>query len=268
LVYFHGDLWGGSYVNKLARLLGPDQPILVIAPHGTRDDPIPNSIEAMAADRLSLITKAQPHGPYRLCGYCMGGLVAFEVARLLVAAGKRVELVAMIDAPTFNARRSFQMLFSVLNRVRPNNNSTDFILAKMWRYVAKLDRFLNSPRSKRWVKLSSNARNFVAAARHYVCSFWVEGEKAKYPAIAEPYGMRSEHFYNYFQGYAIAMSRYLPRPLPLKVIFFSAEYDGEAWRRVSRDLEAFKLSDDHYRILTDPVEVAAHLRAFISKKDG
>ena len=61
---------------------------------------IPRSIEAMAAERLPLILEAQPEGPYRLCGYCIGGIVAFETARLLVAAGKDVEMVFMIDPPT------------------------------------------------------------------------------------------------------------------------------------------------------------------------
>ena len=48
-----------------------------------------------------------------------GGIVAFEVARLLVAAGKKVELVVMIDPPTVNANRSLQLLFATMRRARP-----------------------------------------------------------------------------------------------------------------------------------------------------
>jgi thioesterase domain-containing protein len=42
---------------------------------------------------------AQPRGPYYLFGYSFGGVVAFEVARELVAQGQRVGLVVMADCP-------------------------------------------------------------------------------------------------------------------------------------------------------------------------
>ena len=98
LLFFHGD-WstGGFYVQNLARKLGPELPIITIAPHGMRGQPMPQSIEAMAADRVPAIMEAQPRGPYRLGGHCIGAAVAFETARLLVARGHQVELVAMVD---------------------------------------------------------------------------------------------------------------------------------------------------------------------------
>ena len=97
----------------LTQILGSDQPVLVVVPHGG-SEAFPQSIEAMAADRLPLILEAQPEGPYRLCGYCVGGMVAFEAARLLLAAGKEVDMVFMIDAPTINARKSMQLLLSLI----------------------------------------------------------------------------------------------------------------------------------------------------------
>ena len=98
LLFFHGD-WtaGGFYVQNLARKLGPELPVIAIAPHGMRGQPMPQSIEAMAADRLPAIMEAQPGGPYRLGGHCVGAAVAFETARLLLARGHQVELVAMVD---------------------------------------------------------------------------------------------------------------------------------------------------------------------------
>ena len=105
LFLFHGDYKGGGlYAARLAKLLGSDQPLFVIAPHDLGEEPIPRSIEAIAADYLPLVMNAQPKGPYRLCGYCVGGVVAFEVARLLIAAGEKVKMVGMIDSPTVNAR--------------------------------------------------------------------------------------------------------------------------------------------------------------------
>ena len=99
LFFFHGD-WtrGGFYVEHLARKLGPRVSLIAVAPHGPGGEPIPASIEEMAADRLPEILAAQPAGPYRLAGHCVGGIVAFETARLLMKLNHRVELV-MIDSP-------------------------------------------------------------------------------------------------------------------------------------------------------------------------
>jgi oxalate---CoA ligase len=100
LLFFHGDwTWGGFYVEHLARKLGPEFSLIAVAPHGPGGEPIPSSIEAMAADRLPAILAEQPTGPYRLAGHCVGGIVALETARLLMRLNHRVEAVVMIDSP-------------------------------------------------------------------------------------------------------------------------------------------------------------------------
>jgi oxalate---CoA ligase len=98
LFFFHGD-WtnGGFYLKDFARSLGPEQPLVAVAPHGMKGERIPRSLQDMAAQRLSQILDFQPHGPFRLGGHCVGGMVALEIARLLVANGHDVNVVAMID---------------------------------------------------------------------------------------------------------------------------------------------------------------------------
>lgn len=100
LLFFHGD-WsrGGFYVEHLARKLGPEVSLIAVAPHGAGGESIPPSIEDMAADRLPAILEAQPTGPYRLAGHCVGGIVALETARLLTRLNHEVETVVMIDSP-------------------------------------------------------------------------------------------------------------------------------------------------------------------------
>jgi thioesterase domain-containing protein len=88
----------------MVELFGPDYPIISIDPHGRYGEPIPPSIEEMAADRLPLILETQASGPFLLGGQCNGALVAFEVARLLMAAGHKVDLVAMVDPPPVPCR--------------------------------------------------------------------------------------------------------------------------------------------------------------------
>src|SRR6185437_10935308 len=87
-----------------------------IDPHGLRGEPIPPSIEEMAADRLPLILKTQASGPFLLGGYCNGAMVAFEAARALMTAGHQVHMVAMVDPPTASARPPLR---AILGRMKP-----------------------------------------------------------------------------------------------------------------------------------------------------
>jgi len=120
LVFLHGDYNGGGlYCHGLARALDPDRPFYAVHPHGLDRGPIPSTIEAMAADRLSAVRAVRPRGPYVLGGHCNGGLVALEMARLLRAQGERVELVALVDAeaPTPLLRRAHR-ISDALGRLR------------------------------------------------------------------------------------------------------------------------------------------------------
>lgn len=55
-------------------------------------------IEDMAQFHLEAIRRVQPRGPYLLVGYSLGGLIAIEIARRLLDAGEKLELLAVLDA--------------------------------------------------------------------------------------------------------------------------------------------------------------------------
>jgi amino acid adenylation domain-containing protein len=59
--------------------------------------PEPRTIEAMATLYIEALREVQPEGPYRLAGWSLGGVVAYEMARQLEARGSEVALLAMID---------------------------------------------------------------------------------------------------------------------------------------------------------------------------
>ena len=54
-------------------------------------------IEAQAAVMLESLDRAMPSGPYRLLGWSTGGLIAWEMARLLQDRGDDVQFVGLID---------------------------------------------------------------------------------------------------------------------------------------------------------------------------
>jgi thioesterase domain-containing protein len=80
----------------LARHLGRDQPFFGLQPPGTDGKQAPiDDAEKLAAYFVGEIRAVQPEGPYFLGGYCLGGIVAFEMARQLQAAGQTVALLAL-----------------------------------------------------------------------------------------------------------------------------------------------------------------------------
>jgi len=60
-------------------------------------NPLPESIEGMAARYLQLMKTVQPNGPYVVGGWSMGGVSAMELARQLVEDGNEVAQVLLFD---------------------------------------------------------------------------------------------------------------------------------------------------------------------------
>ncbi len=60
------------------------------------EQPLP-SIEARAQLHLDAIQQLQPHGPYFLIGYSLGGLEILEMAQRLSAGGEKIALLALVD---------------------------------------------------------------------------------------------------------------------------------------------------------------------------
>ncbi|MFC4124654.1 amino acid adenylation domain-containing protein [Nocardia rhizosphaerae] len=59
---------------------------------------LPGTLAEMARRYVAEIRAEQPHGPYRLLGWSLGGVLAHAVATELQAAGERVALLAMLDS--------------------------------------------------------------------------------------------------------------------------------------------------------------------------
>lgn len=98
LYIVHGAGLHVMLFNALATNLDPEQPVYGLQAKGLDggDEPLP-SIEAIAAHYIAEVIAQNPNGPYLLAGYSLGGLIAYEMARQLIAAGKQVKLLAMFD---------------------------------------------------------------------------------------------------------------------------------------------------------------------------
>ena len=106
--------WGGEVeflvYGMLKRHLGVDIPIYGLRARGSDGSAAPHeSVPEMVADYVAEIRTRQPHGPYLLGGECVGGVIAYEMARLLESQGEKVALLALLDTgrPTRGALRRF-----------------------------------------------------------------------------------------------------------------------------------------------------------------
>ncbi|WP_437561756.1 amino acid adenylation domain-containing protein [Sorangium sp. So ce542] len=83
----------------LAAALGDDRPFYGIQAYGLETPPRPlGSVGEMAEAYCEELRRVQPEGPYHLGGWSMGGVVAFEMARVLERGGRRVAAVVLLDA--------------------------------------------------------------------------------------------------------------------------------------------------------------------------
>jgi thioesterase domain-containing protein len=278
--YFHGDFAkGGISIPTLVRLLDPERPLLAIAPHGLDGGAIPPSIEQMAADRLPLILEAQPRGPYVLGGHCNGALVAFEAARMLVAAGQRVDLVVMIDPMIISVRRSVQLLLLTLDLTRRLTGATDDLrLQRAWRKLVAIEarlrkyqtslkrrrgalsRFWNRTWPERWDVIERRWGIGNRPAQSSTGSASLEME----PTIASDFPIELR------RAYDRALSVYRPSPLAVPVLYFALRYSGRGWQRISPEIELIDHPGDHLSFLrgNSAAAIMSHLRARLNTLDA
>jgi len=83
----------------MASALGEDQPVIGLSTYSeVHDRQAPDCLEDLAADYIQEILDFQPQGPYFLCGFSLGGVFAFEIARQLVHSGRAVAMVGLLDS--------------------------------------------------------------------------------------------------------------------------------------------------------------------------
>jgi thioesterase domain-containing protein len=81
----------------MAEFLPENQPVYEIYwPNIDGETNFP-TVEQLAALFVRDLRKIQPHGPYQFCGYSTFGLVAYEMAQLLLSQGEEVSFLALFD---------------------------------------------------------------------------------------------------------------------------------------------------------------------------
>jgi amino acid adenylation domain-containing protein len=141
----HGAEGNVLLYAQLARYLGSDQPVYGFQSQWLNGNGrLHPSISEMASSYIRELTDLQPSGPYFLGGYCLGGIIALEMAQQLQAQGQKVALVAMVD--TYN--------LSLISQTRLRELAVIHSLQNFWFHVANL--LLARDKGQRFVREKSD----------------------------------------------------------------------------------------------------------------
>lgn len=146
--FVHGSRGNVLVFKSFADRVRPEQPVYALQAAGVdgKMEPDP-SIEVMAQRYLAAIRKVQPVGPYMFAGYSGGGVIGYEMARMLREEGQETSMLMLIDTlePT-QMRRPVSMADRLLNLHR-----------------VKLHRFLDLPSVVWTYKLRPLVRKLIGA---------------------------------------------------------------------------------------------------------
>lgn len=116
----------------LASRLTTDHPVIALQDPGLSGGEVLADIPLLARRYVQVLRAHQPHGPYLLGGWSMGGTVAHQMACELRHVGERVALLVMIDANTPERIVAIEGL---------SEDETD---AELWlRYLRSLEAYLD-----------------------------------------------------------------------------------------------------------------------------
>jgi thioesterase domain-containing protein/acyl carrier protein len=98
LYIVHGAGLNVLLFNALAMNMDEEQPVYGLQAKGLNgiDEPL-DVMEEIAANYVDEIINHDPVGPYAVAGYSLGGLIAYEMAKQMLAMGKDVKMLAMFD---------------------------------------------------------------------------------------------------------------------------------------------------------------------------
>ncbi len=188
---------GGNVLiyRDLARHLGSDQPVYGLQAQGLDGEhTVLTRIEDMASLYVSEVQRVQPHGPYFLGGYCMGGTIALEMAQQLKDRGEDVALLALLDTMNWSQVRAD----SIVSEARHQGQRLvchvgNFLLLNFNGKITFLHEKLKVLRSRSKVWLGMLLRRFTSSNSlpksdfRLFAQLWEANDKAILSYVPRPY---------------------------------------------------------------------------------
>jgi amino acid adenylation domain-containing protein len=114
-------------LSRIIPHIGADQPIYGLKPRWLeKDGEDYTSAREAAGEFIAEMRTVQDKGPYFLGGYCVGGVVALEMAMQLLQEGEEVALLAMIDAARPN------LMSALVDKLRRKSERAKHMASVFW----------------------------------------------------------------------------------------------------------------------------------------
>ncbi|MCC0175466.1 amino acid adenylation domain-containing protein [Waterburya agarophytonicola K14] len=207
------------------------------------DKPHPRDIRGLAAYYTRNLQQVQPQGPYYLLGVSFGGVIAYEIAQLLVSQGEEVKFLGMVDS-FFPNRNEVRKYLPIKERFKGHINKTssqgiNHVLNRLkWRIEYNLNTIQAKLHEIDWIRdnfIDRTSRNF---------------------AIVENIRWTNDH--------AKVNKDYAIEPYPGKISMFRAADDMDSkldWQKLAQaGLAIYDVPGEHLSVLQEP-----HVRILAEK---
>ncbi len=217
LFFMHGSVESAACCAELASRCGSEQPVFVLPACGASGEPVPATIEDIAARQVDALRSRRQHGPYALAGFCRSAPVAFETARQLRSAGENVRVLVLIESRIENTHRlagALRRLVDATGRIRGASHA-----ARAHQYVVV----------RQTIERGLRVRFNGAPA----------GAETRVDRIGA--------------AYLAARAAYVPRRYDGRVVFLNSTEGGgfdTRWNKIAPDLDLVNIAGDHTTCLT------------------
>ena len=225
---------------ELAQNLGNNRPFYGLQSLGLSGKQKPlTTIEEMATSYIEALQEIQPHGPYYLGGWSMGGVVAWEMARQLEEVGQKVALLALIDtyAPKTMSEKEQIDAATLANSLAADLGG-----------IFGTELSISAYNIQQLQPEEQLQHIFTTAKRHNLLPPEVGIEQMR-------------QLFEVFKANRVAVTNYQPQPYSGRIVQFCAsspEADRGWSSLVTGKLETYMIPGDHYGMMRSPhVQVLA-----------
>ncbi len=229
--------FGGSAIElyALARLLRTESAVYGIRASGWEPgETIYNHVEEMGRAYLAAIREIQPHGPYMIAGYSLGGLVAYEMAQHLVSEGERLALLVLLDT-------------TVHERYWPINAWLEHLKRRAAHHMHRMRELPWAERPLAITRLTGGLMNKLGRSTGVVETIDAEG-------LVLPESLRRLRL----AGLS-AFAAYRPRPSDLPITLMGTDVNASnlgdprhIWRKLTPALTTYDVPGNHLTMIRPP----------------
>lgn len=263
---------------KLANLLETKYRLYGIQASGLEGESLPShSIEEMATHYIKRIKTVQDRGPYKLVGWSMGGLIAFEMAVQLKAMGERVSFVHLIDVEdplsmpqpeSMNEKLFFYYLTKLIEDTLGDKqikvmswkiklflfllkyNGSSYFVALVISYMMKKQEGVDPRHFKKFIGMLKHDLSTTGETRFPIMKLILYMKRHQLLSGS----IDTEQFVNFYEVYRAnfyAVLNYTPKVYREKIVSFSAKDSSNvrSFNTPHNDIENIAIPGNHFDVL-------------------